>query len=1479
MASSPQFPARYEGIECLGSGGGGEVWSVRDRFSGEIVAFKLLREGASEAEVLALVREATLLSGLEGLDVPRVQHFGRLPGTNRAYMVRELVDGHSLEDLFTTDAAESLLPAVADAADVLTRLHRSLLLHGDVKPANIIVRRDGSATLVDLGLAAPWQQGGAEPQGLTPRFAAPELFQGARLTPRCEVFALGATLEEVLRAGESELDDTVREAVRAVADRATAATPGERFPSADEFAAALRAAAGLPASARLAHERAWVIAGTGEICAQLIAGIDALDESGGLVVSGASGSGRSTLLRRAAWSLGVAGRAVCLFESSHVTDFNDALDLALSEIEASEIVLLIDDADTLEPQHIERVDRLRQAGARIVIVLAGDGDAWPGPTFAFFQVPALGSDTAADLLRRILPALSDKLVERVVLHADGRPGKLRALAEELEGKTVVSLADLDALLNDVHDRPGGDVLEIHALLDRGRFEQAAALLDTHREDEALGFALARAKLHAGHGEPDAAVRELQRAKPLLDDAPVNEVAAWYVQMSRAHMRGGRYEQGEAHAKAALTRLGASLLTASPTEHVAAGEGDATRDLVADALSVAGLTQSLSGRHEDAARTLQRSVDVARGTSNERLVALALVSQAFALQRNGQLDQAHTVYEEALELSEAVGDAGLVTTTRLNLATVAQARADLGATIGHLEAAVHMGRRAGQASNVRQALLNLANLDLFLGRAERAKSSIDELSAQRESLPDAARAQLLALQAQHAILIGHVLAAAVHCEACAEAYESLGRKTDAAEAWLEYVLMSVSEPAPDMELVTRLLTRIDGLLTDSNAHRAAHLLARGYVAQQVGDQAAAAQRFCEAIAAAREHKQQKWTWRALEARSVLLDMMGRTAAAEQDRREALDILEAMATSLPQDLREVYWNEPRRTSLRRRQGTPSHQSVEPIIVDAASDEGHAQTHLGTVVREDRITRILEINRQIAGEHDLGRLMETVTDHAVALLGAERGFVLLRSRSGEDVLSVHAARESDGSDPHARFSRTVAARVVTTGEPFVATDATGDGRVSQYVSQHSLSLRSVACVPIRARTGRSVGALYLETRLRTGAHFREQLPILIAFADQVAIAIETARLVGENQARAEQLAKANEQLEEARQKLEQALGRRTEQLAHTRRNLRTARAALRSHFGYQGIVGTSAAMRQVYAIIERLKDNDVPVLLMGESGTGKEVIARAIHSAGVRSKNRFVGVNCGAIPEHLLESELFGHERGAFTGADRSRKGLFRELEGGTLLLDEIGEMPEKMQASLLRVLQEKTVRAVGGTTECAVDARVIAATHRNLDAMVADRTFREDLYYRLNVIPVAVPALRQRRDDIPLLIDYFLRVFAARYARERRSVSREAMARLMDFPWPGNVRQLENVLLNAWILSDADELGPEDFEFPRTSLPAAGMGGRLSAVPPVSAGDHDDREKTQILQALEDCGWNRAQAAKAVGMPRRTFYRRLKKYGVQ
>ncbi|HEX6766903.1 MAG TPA: sigma-54-dependent Fis family transcriptional regulator, partial [Polyangiaceae bacterium] len=642
------------------------------------------------------------------------------------------------------------------------------------------------------------------------------------------------------------------------------------------------------------------------------------------------------------------------------------------------------------------------------------------------------------------------------------------------------------------------------------------------------------------------------------------------------------------------------------------------------------------------------------------------------------------------------------------------------------------------------------------------------------------------------------------------------------------------------------------------------------------------------------------WRALEARAVLEEEGGQPLLARRDREEALAVLENIGARLPRDLREVYWNEPRRRQLRA--AVPAalgHANTELLGAPgprvALSSTSRTVTTLigtgGTISQlatplEQKLARILDVNSDLAGELDLERLTARITGYAVELARAERGFVILRDDDG--TLTVHAARGSGADSVHADFSRSIALEVIESREAMLAVNARSDERMGGYASVHQMMLESVACVPILAPDGHAIGALYVETRRKPGSHFEREMPTLRAFADQAAIALENARLVHENAERADELAHANAELAEARDRLSELLGDRTEQLKRARRRLRDARDTLYGHFGYHGLVGTSAAMRRVYALVDRLKDTDVPVLITGESGTGKEVVARAIHAASQRSSAKFLGVNCGAIPENLLESELFGHVRGAFTGADRDRKGLFRECNGGSILLDEIGETPKKMQAGLLRVLQERTVRPVGGTAEEPVDVRVMFATNKDLEELVKNGQFREDLFYRIHVVEARLPSLRERSDDIPQLVDHFLGLYAARYKREKKTVSRDAIRRLSDYTWPGNVRQLENVLLNALVMSEEPELGADDIELPDGWVTESSRAERAeeqdsskSEAPrrKGTVSEHRREERERILSALRRCNWNRVRAAELSGIPRRTFYRRLREYGIQ
>ena len=336
-----------------------------------------------------------------------------------------------------------------------------------------------------------------------------------------------------------------------------------------------------------------------------------------------------------------------------------------------------------------------------------------------------------------------------------------------------------------------------------------------------------------------------------------------------------------------------------------------------------------------------------------------------------------------------------------------------------------------------------------------------------------------------------------------------------------------------------------------------------------------------------------------------------------------------------------------------------------------------------------------------------------------------------------------------------------------------------------------------------------------------------------------------------------------------------------ARERERLRRANVLLqrdvRRALGDRPIVAASPVMIDLLEILERAAEYKATVLLTGESGTGKEVLARAIHAQSGRRNQGFVAVNCAAIPEALLESELFGHARGAFTGADRARRGLFVEADGGTLFLDEIGELPPPLQAKLLRVLQEEEVMPVGESKPRNIDVRVIAATSRDLEREVASGRFREDLFYRLDVFRVRVPPLRERREDVPLLVDHFIARFRDALGKPIRTITDDALDRMVDHAWPGNVRELENVIERAMILADSDRITLGD-------LPEAIAAPRRKPSLPAASGDFSMRrarrrfETELIRRALDATGGNRTRAARLLEISHRALLYKIKEYGL-
>lgn len=323
---------------------------------------------------------------------------------------------------------------------------------------------------------------------------------------------------------------------------------------------------------------------------------------------------------------------------------------------------------------------------------------------------------------------------------------------------------------------------------------------------------------------------------------------------------------------------------------------------------------------------------------------------------------------------------------------------------------------------------------------------------------------------------------------------------------------------------------------------------------------------------------------------------------------------------------------------------------------------------------------------------------------------------------------------------------------------------------------------------------------------------------------------------------------------------------------------RKRVKSTYSFENIVGKSAAMQQIYGTIEKVAKTHSTILIRGESGTGKELVARAIHYNSPRATKPLVEISCASFPESLLESELFGYEKGAFTGADSTRKGRFELAHTGTIFLDEIGEISESVQVKLLRVLQQRQITRLGGANTINVDVRVITATNRDLEKALEDGRFREDLYYRLNVIPIVIPPLRERREDIGLLLDHFVKKFSAENKIPAPRISDEALQLCKNYDWPGNVRELENAVENAIVLGEGATIMPEHLPFGITSRKPSGLRLDLSNHARSYKDKMEAAERLILQQAIEDVGGNKSEAAKKLDISLRTMRYKIKKYNL-
>ena len=514
------------------------------------------------------------------------------------------------------------------------------------------------------------------------------------------------------------------------------------------------------------------------------------------------------------------------------------------------------------------------------------------------------------------------------------------------------------------------------------------------------------------------------------------------------------------------------------------------------------------------------------------------------------------------------------------------------------------------------------------------------------------------------------------------------------------------------------------------------------------------------------------------------------------------------------------------------------ISPVLLQPQDAESEPEKLLSklseTARRAGDLNALLKLATRIGGIWNLESLQWQLLGFIFDVVPAERGAILL-FEPGDEVGAAVAWDRVHGPDHPVRVSRTIVQRVVRERVGLVVNDVFDDEGLRAVQTVTELCIRSVLCVPLIVGS-RVLGAMYLDSQHRSDQFDESRLQVMTAIAGIAALALGNVRYL-------EQLRQENQEL------------RAEINLEHN-------------------MVGGGQAMQKVFQLIRRVAPTESTVLIEGESGTGKELVARAIHRNSPRAARPFVAINCAAIPDALLESELFGHEKGAFTGANALKKGKLEQAQGGTLFLDEIGELAGGMQAKLLRVLQEREFERVGSTRPLKLDIRILAATNRSLAEVVKTGAFRNDLYHRLNVVTLTMPALRERREDIPALTEHFVAKASRKCKMRPKPLSAETVACLMNYDWPGNIRELENALERALVLGSEDTVLPDD-------LPEA-IVEKNSSVSPLKAHYHaaiTDFKKQLVREAFLTARGNYLEAAKMLGIHPNSLLRLIRNLDIR
>jgi transcriptional regulator with GAF, ATPase, and Fis domain len=1393
----------WELVERIGEGATAVVWKAREQGSDRVAALKLARDDPGGVVV---AREAALLARVKRRWGPAILDAG--PG----FLAAEWVEGAAVEpEAPQADRQERAAVLAHAIGRALEELHEAGVVHGDVKPANVLASLhrpardaadDRGASLVDLGLA---YDAGSEAQGGTSRYAAPELREHAPTGPAADLWALGVLLAEVLDPRVARAPDARAAVARWSRDGTSAASPRRGQDLDDPSADSPRRGRDLD---DYGEPHRWVEA----------------------LLASAPG-GRPS----AGW---LADRAARWLNLRH-----DEEEAARARVERVRRSYMAERRREIAP------------GASVSEEVGGTERAW--------------LEEAVALAERLAPA--EPLARAPEATRIGPLGPLR------RARWLVSLVGPSA----AHWPLGGDESEgdlVARALELARLRAPASwtLDDLARTGPTSPDSI----WDAGTDEPREErlarlVRELARPRPHPTATALAEddVARGRAPTALAlHLAASLLRSGETgRAWASLSRAEGAEADAMRAE-TARRRGD-----VAEARRAAG--QALADRpdHGGARATLARlawdagDLDGADLALDGATGPAAAEVRALVAWRRGAFDSGLRALEP--ELARPL-DADVYARLAATLGLLELARGSGSEAARAFGRAVELAARAGAVVEEATYLTSEAAATADAGEMGRALACATRAGLLWERLGRpalAARAWLARAAALATMGAAHATDEAAE-EAWARAQESRDAQAAAYARWAQ-----VEVRAPGDERARAWAIEADAELARGEGEDRTRAVARLLVwAPDVVDEARVAEgdALAPTLGAAA-----RWEWWGARAAAIL---MGRKARGDAGVLPAL--LALLDAPAPLGSRGPAVQAAQRLAVAQGDGDAARRldqarmAAARLLRDGTPPEHRASlasvawARVTAIEASDvafqpaQVAQLESIVRALSTRDRLKPLLEQVLDTMILWAGVERGLLLLRAPDGKLVprAARNLAREDLSGDQLA-LSQTIARRALADGEAVVATDAFSTlGEL--HASVHALRLRSVLAVPLVAR-GEALGVVYLDDRVRKGAFGARELAWVRVVASQAAMAIADAR-------DAVRLRRAARHAERARARVEGLLSEREAELDVTKTQLALARdQPEETRYRYDRIIGRSEPIRDLLRLVDRVTASDVPVLIVGESGTGKELVARAMHENGPRARRAFVSENCASVPEPLLESTLFGHVKGAFTGAASARPGLFEVADGGTLFLDEIGEMPLTMQVKLLRVLQDGEVRAVGGARVRTVNVRVIGATHRDLEALVAAGSFREDLLYRLNVVTLRVPALRDRPEDVPLLVEHFVRKHTTASDKKVR-VTRAAMARLAAFPWPGNVRQLENEIRRALVLGEgAIDVGDLSQEVARGA-----------ATPRASGGLHlrtrvDALEAELVQEALAKTRGNQTKAAHLLGLSRFGLQKMVKRLGIK